>query len=255
MIRGYRRMPMFDDGMDFAQDKMNYIQSLQNQTPMIDQYDQMAALNNVMQQARAQREEEQFNQMMSEDSDVANNVLDEMYNRIQRSIKQPTVAPRRTPIKRSNPARKVVTTAEQDRKAAEKRYSADMKAVEKKSKAEVANAKKQVAQANVVLKRNNASTYSLGNITRGYHQLPELVVTGHRNNKKNNNTNPNNSSNRVVNSAGVGSYRSSVSSQSETYKKKLAQAIAKKKQQKKDYVQKGTSRTNRNNRAFWGSWW
>lgn len=108
----------------------------------------------------------------------------------------------------TRPVRKP-TTAAQDKKAAEKRYNSDMRAAEKKSQKEIAEAKKQVAQANTTLKRNGQKTYSQGNITSKTHQL----ITGRRRRKvesvKDSSRTSNVSSNRVVKNSGVGSYRSS----------------------------------------------
>ena len=104
-------------------------------------------------------------------------------------------------------------TAAQDKKAAKKRYDSDMRAAEKKSQKEIAEAKKQVAQANTTLKRNGQKTYSLGNITSKTHQLPNIVITRRRKRKvesvKDSSRTSNVSSNRVVKNSGVGSYRSS----------------------------------------------
>lgn len=112
----------------------------------------------------------------------------------------------------TSPVRKP-TTAAQDKKAAKKRYDSDMRAAEKKSQKEIAEAKKQVAQANTTLKRNGQKTYSLGNITSKTHQLPNVVITGRRRRKvesvKDSSRTSNVSSNRVVKNSGVGSYRSS----------------------------------------------
>lgn len=112
----------------------------------------------------------------------------------------------------TSPVRKP-TTAAQDKKDAKKRYNSDMRAAEKKSQKEIAEAKKQVAQANATLKRNGQKTYSLGNITSKTHQLPNVVITGRRRRKvesvKDSSRTSNVSSNRVVKNSGVGSYRSS----------------------------------------------
>lgn len=95
----------------------------------------------------------------------------------------------------TSPVRKP-TTAAQDKKAAKKRYYSDMRAAEKKSQKEIAEAKKQVAQANTTLKRNGQKTYS-----RRRRRKVESVKDSSRTS--------NVSSNRVVKNSGVGSYRSS----------------------------------------------